>query len=97
MAFPIIPCDLCGSQENLQRRQVGALLREWEKKHPGRVEAMFNALGNVVTSHLLDRDLQDFAAVRATGAPTADGDIAFDDDPCTTGDAAPALRIAPAD
>jgi tRNA 2-thiocytidine biosynthesis protein TtcA len=97
MAFPIIPCDLCGSQENLQRRQVGALLREWEKKHPGRVEAMFNALGNVVRSHLLDRTLQDFAAVRATGAPTPDGDIAFDDDPCTSGGGAPTLRIAPTD
>ena len=80
MAFPIIPCDLCGSQQNLQRQQVGALLREWEKKYPGRVEAMFNALGNVVTSHLLDRNLQDFAAVRANGAPTPDGDIAFDDE-----------------
>jgi tRNA 2-thiocytidine biosynthesis protein TtcA len=97
MAFPIIPCDLCGSQQNLQRQQVGALLREWEKKYPGRVEAMFNALGNVVTTHLLDRSLQDFAAVRANGAPTPDGDIAFDDDPCTTDAAAPALRIAPAD
>ena len=97
MAFPIIPCDLCGSQQNLQRQQVGALLREWEKKYPGRVEAMFNALGNVVTTHLLDRSLQDFAAVRATGAPTPDGDIAFDDDPCTTDAAPPALRIAPAD
>jgi tRNA 2-thiocytidine biosynthesis protein TtcA len=84
MAFPIIPCDLCGSQENLQRRQIGELLREWEKKHPGRVEAMFNALGNVVTTHLLDRELQDFAAVRATGTADPEGDIAFDDDPCTT-------------
>ena len=96
MAFPIIPCDLCGSQQNLQRQQVGALLREWEKKYPGRVEAMFNALGNVVTSHLLDRNLQDFAAVRANGAPTPDGDIAFDDDPCTT-DAAARLTITPPD
>jgi tRNA 2-thiocytidine biosynthesis protein TtcA len=96
MAFPIIPCDLCGSQENLQRQQIGALLREWEKKYPGRVEAMFNALGNVVTSHLLDRTLQDFAAVRANGAPTPDGDIAFDDDPCTT-DAAARLTITPPD
>ena len=81
MAFPIIPCNLCGSQEHLQRKQVGAMLREWEKQHPGRVETVFNALSNVVTTHLLDRTLQDFAAVRASGAPLVDGDTAFDD-PC---------------
>jgi tRNA 2-thiocytidine biosynthesis protein TtcA len=81
MAFPIIPCNLCGSQEHLQRKQVGLMLREWEKQHPGRVETVFNALSNVVTTHLLDRKLQDFSAVRASGAPVADGDIAFDD-PC---------------
>ncbi len=83
MEFPIIPCNLCGSQENLQRRQVGEMLREWDRKHPGRVETMFNALTNVVTTHLLDRRLQDFAAIRAYGARVTDGDIAFDDDPCT--------------
>jgi tRNA 2-thiocytidine biosynthesis protein TtcA len=58
--FPIIPCDLCGSQEQLQRKQVKAMLREWERQHPGRVESMFNALGNVAPSHLLDRALFDF-------------------------------------
>ena len=82
MAFPIIPCDLCGSQENLQRRQIGDMLREWERKFPGRVESIFNAMGTVVPTHLLDRGLQDFAAVRATGLPVAAGDIAFDDEPC---------------
>jgi len=81
MAFPIIPCTLCGSQENLQRRQVGAMLREWEKNYPGRVETIFNALGNVVSTHLLDRGLRDFAAIRATGSPAPDGDLAYDDDP----------------
>ncbi len=45
MAFPIIPCNLCGSQEHLQRKQVGAMLRDWEKKHPGRLESVFNAMG----------------------------------------------------
>jgi tRNA 2-thiocytidine biosynthesis protein TtcA len=80
MAFPIIPCNLCGAQENLQRRQVSAMLREWEKQHPGRVETIFNALGNVVPTHLLDRTLRDFAAVRATGTPVPDGDRACDDD-----------------
>ncbi len=79
MAFPIIPCNLCGSQENLQRKQVGAMLREWEKKHPGRVETIFNALGKVETTHLLDRRLRDFASIRATGAPVADGDLACDE------------------
>jgi len=92
-AFPIIPCNLCGSQEHLQRRQVGELLREWEKKHPGRLESIFNAMGNVVGTHLLDRQLQDFAAVRASGAPQTGGDIAFDDDPCAT-PPAPTIRIA---
>jgi tRNA 2-thiocytidine biosynthesis protein TtcA len=80
MAFPIIPCNLCGAQENLQRKQVSAMLREWEKQHPGRVETIFNALGNVVSTHLLDRTLRDFAAVRATGMPVPDGDRASDDD-----------------
>src|SRR6187551_2960512 len=79
-AFPLIPCTLCGSQENLQRRQVSALMREWEKRFPGRVESIFNAMGNVVPTHLLDRTLQDFAAVRASGVPCADGDRAFDAD-----------------
>ncbi|MEP7182085.1 MAG: tRNA 2-thiocytidine(32) synthetase TtcA [Betaproteobacteria bacterium] len=80
MAFPIIPCNLCGSQEHLQRKQVGAMLREWDRKHPGRTESIYNALAKVVPSHLMDRTLFDFAAVRATGAPTADGDTAFDVD-----------------
>ena len=65
--FPIIPCDLCGSQEQLQRKQVKAMLREWEKKQPGRLESIFGALTNVAPSHLLDRSLFDFAAVQATG------------------------------
>jgi tRNA 2-thiocytidine biosynthesis protein TtcA len=78
MAFPIIPCTLCGSQENLQRKQITAMLREWEKKHPGRLETIFNALGEVVPTHLFDRRLHDFAAVRASGAPVPDGDSAFD-------------------
>src|SRR5215813_5886644 len=80
MAFPIIPCNLCGSQENLQRRQVGAMLREWEKKHPGRLESIFNALGDIVPTHLFDRKVRDFANVRAAGAPVPEGDLAFDDD-----------------
>ena len=63
--FPIIPCDLCGSQDQLQRKQVKALLREWEKKHPGRLDTIFNALGNVAPSHLMDRELHDFDTLAA--------------------------------
>jgi len=83
--FPIIPCDLCGSQENLQRKQIKAMLREWEKKHPGRVENIFSALSTVVPSHLMDRDLFGFAQLQASGVADANGDIAFDDEPCATG------------
>ncbi len=81
MRFPIIPCSLCGSQEHLQRKQVTAMLREWEKTHPGRVESIYNALAKVVPSHLMDRNLFDFAAVHATGRAEPDGDIGFDVDP----------------
>ena len=80
MAFPLIPCTLCGSQENLQRKQVALMLREWEKKFPGRVDSIWNALSKVETSHLMDRRIHDFLAVRATGRPEPDGDIAFDVD-----------------
>jgi len=77
-AFPIIPCTLCGSQDGLQRQQVGAMLREWEKKHPGRLDNMFNALQHTVPSHLLDASLFDFQGLQATGVPHPDGDTAFD-------------------
>ncbi len=79
--FPIIPCDLCGSQDNLQRQQIKAMLREWESKHPGRIETMFNSLTNVRPSHLLDRGLFDFAALRTQDVPFAGGDMAFDEEP----------------
>ncbi|WP_027994455.1 tRNA 2-thiocytidine(32) synthetase TtcA [Simplicispira psychrophila] len=78
--FPIIPCNLCGSQENLQRKQVGEMLRDWEKRFPGRVENMFNALQNVVPSHLLDGALYDFKNARATGIADENGDKAFDNE-----------------
>ena len=76
--FPIIPCDLCGSQDNLQRQQVKQLLREWDKKFPGRIESIFRSIQNVAPSHLLDRNLFDFAAVMAAGTADVDGDKAFD-------------------
>jgi tRNA 2-thiocytidine biosynthesis protein TtcA len=58
--FPIIPCNLCGSQHNLKRAEMKALLREWEKRHRGRVETMLNSLRHVRASHLLDREVFDF-------------------------------------
>jgi len=76
--FPIIPCDLCGSQATLQRKQVKAMLQEWERKFPGRVETIFRSLANVQLSHLMDRSRFDFAGLAATGVPDADGDRAFD-------------------
>ncbi|MBO9536370.1 tRNA 2-thiocytidine(32) synthetase TtcA [Herbaspirillum sp.] len=83
--FPIIPCDLCGSQENLQRKQIKGLMREWEKKFPGRVDNIFSALSTVVPSHLMDRELFGFTGLQATGEADANGDIAFDEEPCGTG------------
>jgi tRNA 2-thiocytidine biosynthesis protein TtcA len=77
--FPIIPCTLCGSQENLKRKEAKALLREWEKKFPGRVETMLTAMQNITPSHMLDRHLFDFKAVAATGQAEPDGDKAFDE------------------
>ena len=82
--FPIIPCTLCGSQDNLQRKQVSLMLQEWEKKYPGRVENMFTALQNVVPSHLMDRELHPFASLEATGEPDEDGDKAFDEETVAT-------------
>jgi tRNA 2-thiocytidine biosynthesis protein TtcA len=62
--FPIIPCTLCGSQDNLQRKHVSEMLREWERRHPGRIESIVRALTEVRPSHLLDRKLFDFARLK---------------------------------
>jgi len=78
--FPIIPCTLCGSQENLQRKQIGNMLREWQKKFPGRIENMFAALQNIVPSHLMDPKAHDFKNLQTTGLPMPDGDTAFDEE-----------------
>ncbi|QDQ88348.1 tRNA 2-thiocytidine(32) synthetase TtcA [Alcaligenaceae bacterium SJ-26] len=77
-AFPIIPCNLCGSQENLKRQEVKRMLQQWEKQHPGRVWNTFSALSSVVPSHLMDRNLFDFEGLQPTGIPDAQGDTAFD-------------------
>jgi tRNA 2-thiocytidine biosynthesis protein TtcA len=78
--FPIIPCTLCGSQQNLQRVQIGNMIREWQKKFPGRIENMFSALQNVVPSHLMDANLHDFKNLKITGLPSDEGDKAFDEE-----------------
>ena len=71
--FPIIPCNLCGSQDNLQRQAIKTLLRQWEKQAPGRVETIFAALQNVAPSHLADTNLFDFATLGArNGGQAAD-------------------------
>ncbi len=77
-AFPLIPCDLCGSQEQLQRKQIKQMLLEWQKRFPGRIESMFRSLQNVVPSHLADSRHYDFAGLRPTGQPDPQGDRAFD-------------------
>ena len=76
--FPIIPCNLCGSQENLQRKVVREMLREWERRHPGRIESIARALSDVKLSHLLDSKLFDFAGLQPTGVVQPEGDRAFD-------------------
>ena len=76
--FPIIPCDLCGSQEQLQRKQIKQMLNDWQKRFPGRIESLFRSLQNVVPSHLADPHYFDFASLRPSGQPDPQGDRAFD-------------------
>ncbi len=70
-AFPIIPCNLCGSQENLQRKQVQKMLEAWERETPGRIETIARSLGNVRPSQLSDPALFDFATLGAGALPAA--------------------------
>ena len=101
-SFPIIPCTLCGSQENLQRKQIGNMLRDWDTKFPGRLESMFGALQHIVPSHLMDGAQHDFKNIRATGVANADGDKAFDEETfagparLSSKSLAPALSALPA-
>jgi tRNA 2-thiocytidine biosynthesis protein TtcA len=76
--YPIIPCNLCGSQENLQRKMIKGMLQDWDQRFPGRIESMFKALQNVTPSHLADNSLFDFATLRTQNSPFVDGDIGFD-------------------
>ncbi len=77
MEFPIIPCNLCGSQENLQRQNIKEMLTQWEKEYPGRSQTIFTAMQNVKPSHLLDANLFDFRHIQL-GATVEEGDVAFD-------------------
>jgi len=89
--FPIIPCNLCGSQDNLQRQEVRKMLAEWDRRHPGRVQTIFSSLTRVVPSHLMDASLFGFRDLVATGVADADGDIAFDEEPRESPD--PAVEV----
>ncbi|KFX07648.1 tRNA 2-thiocytidine biosynthesis protein TtcA [Pectobacterium betavasculorum] len=76
--YPIIPCNLCGSQPNLQRQVIKDMLRDWDKRYPGRIETMFSAMQNVVPSHLADHALFDFKSIRHGSEVVDGGDLAFD-------------------
>ncbi|MBX3605134.1 MAG: tRNA 2-thiocytidine(32) synthetase TtcA [Piscinibacter sp.] len=78
--FPIIPCTLCGSQDNLQRVQMKKMLREWDRQFPGRLDNIFTAMGNIVPSHLMDRKLYPFTTLQTTGVVNPAGDRAFDEE-----------------
>jgi tRNA 2-thiocytidine biosynthesis protein TtcA len=96
--FPIIPCTLCGSQDDLQRVQIKKMIHEWERQYPGRIDNMLRAMGQVTPSHLMDRQLFPFTGLKATGVADPAGDIAFDDEPCaapTSVAAAVQLRLQP--
>jgi tRNA 2-thiocytidine biosynthesis protein TtcA len=77
MAFPIIPCDLCGSQENLQRQKIKDMLQDWEREQPGRINNIFRAIGNIEPSHLADFNLYDFKSL--SQAKDDDDDPLFGD------------------
>lgn len=76
--FPIIPCNLCGSQENLKRKEIGEMLAQWDKKDPGRAWNSFKALANIAPSHLMDTTLFDFVGLKPDGVANTQGDTAFD-------------------
>jgi tRNA 2-thiocytidine biosynthesis protein TtcA len=78
MQYPIIPCDLCGSQENLQRQNIKNMLSAWEQEYPGRIEKIFRSITNVAPSHLADTELFDFKGLGSL-QPTEE-DLLFDQD-----------------
>ncbi|MFM2402783.1 MAG: hypothetical protein RL223_663 [Pseudomonadota bacterium] len=92
--FPIIPCSLCGSQENLQRVLTKKMIRDWDRQYPGRIDNMFTAMGNITLSHMMDRSLYPFTSIKPTGKPDPTGDKAFDEDEGDDGCATPAAPAA---
>ncbi|KYN84593.1 tRNA 2-thiocytidine biosynthesis protein TtcA [Vibrio cidicii] len=78
VGYPIIPCNLCGSQPNLQRQNIKMMLNDWDKRFPGRIETMFRAMQNVVPSHLADFELFDFKSINKDSGVINGGDIGFD-------------------
>ncbi len=78
--FPIIPCNLCGAQQNLQRQAIKEMMQQWDKKFPGRLETMFKAIQHVQLSHLADSRHYDFQKLKVNGQPVIDGDKAFDEE-----------------
>jgi tRNA 2-thiocytidine biosynthesis protein TtcA len=95
MEYPIIPCNLCGSQENAQRKQIKQMLQGWAREFPGRIESIATAMQHVVPSHLADRDLFDFAGLHQ-GDRIDEGDTVFDPPelPAASGQHAVALHLA---
>lgn len=83
VGFPIIPCNLCGSQENLQRKHIKHMLQDWQRRYPGRIESMARALQNVTPSHLADPQLFDFVGLSTQDEPFPNGDVGFDPQPVT--------------
>ncbi len=77
MKFPIIPCNLCGSQENLQRQNIKEMLASWERQYPGRTQSIFTAMQNIKPSHLMDSNLFNFKNINMENF-LGEGDIAFD-------------------
>ena len=93
--YPIIPCTLCGNQEGLQRAETKALIRDWERKFPGRIDNLFNAMGRVTPSHLMDRNLYPFAGLQATGVADPQGDKAFDEDAADACGSPAVIKLSP--
>lgn len=95
-AFPIIPCNLCGSQPNLQRQNIKKMLNDWHENFPGRIESMFTAMQNIVPSHLCDSELFDFKSINAHSGIINGGDTAFDQEThfsSTSNDTSAAINV----
>jgi len=78
MEYPIIPCNLCGSQDNLQRQKIKEMMADWDRRYPGRTESVFTAMQNIVPSHLADTNAFDFVGL-TLDSDVGEGDIAFDE------------------